>query len=30
MGTKVKVLRGDQIGGCVVLVSTSQTKICIE
>lgn len=30
MGTKVKVLKGDQIGGCVVLVSTSQAKICID
>lgn len=30
MGTKIKVLRGDQIGGCVALVSTRQAKICID
>lgn len=30
MGTKIKVFRGDQIGGCVVLVSTGQAKICID
>lgn len=30
MATEIKVLRGNQIGGCVVLISTSQAKICID
>lgn len=28
--TEIKVLGGNQIGGCVVLISTGQAKICID
>lgn len=30
MGTKIKVIGQNQIGGCVVLISTGQSKICID
>ena len=30
MATEIRVLRGNQIGGCVVLISTGQAKICID
>lgn len=30
MATEIRVLRGNQIGGCVVLISTGKAKICID
>ncbi len=30
MATEIRVLRGNQIGGCVVLISTERAKICID
>lgn len=30
MATTINVLRGNQIGGCIVLISTEQTKIMID
>ncbi|HCT64490.1 MAG TPA: hypothetical protein DIC60_04355 [Lachnospiraceae bacterium] len=30
MATNIKVYRGNQIGGCVVIVNTDTTRICID
>ena len=30
MSTNIKFLHADQIGGCVTLISTDTTKICID
>lgn len=30
MPTNIKFLHADQIGGCVTLISTDTTKICID
>lgn len=30
MGTEIHILHGNQIGGCMVLIGTDQTKICID
>lgn len=30
MATNIEYLHADQIGGCVTLISTETTKICID